>query len=165
MNELNKIEIRKIVPVAAKISAGKSTLLNTLYNINFLECKAGIATKFVNLLRYNPNNKQPYFYHLKLIRKGEDYIFYKDLNEIYEGEKEIIEANKNINNQLYNKKDINYEDIFYMLEINNSPFIKDKEYLLNHDLCDIPGLSEYQTNQMIKKKKRMITIVYLVKII
>ena len=31
-----------------------------------------------------------------------------------------------------------------MTEINNSPFIKDKEYLLNHDLCDIPGLSEYQ---------------------
>ena len=147
MNELNKIEIRKIVPVAAKISAGKSTLLNTLYNINFLECKAGIATKFVNLLRYNPNIKQPCFYHLKLIRKGEDYIFYKDLNEIYEGEKEIIEANKNINKQFYNKKDINYEDIFYMLEINNSPFIKDKEYLLNHDLCDIPGLSEFQPNQ------------------
>ena len=31
-----------------------------------------------------------------------------------------------------------------MTEINNIPFIKDKEYLLKHDLCDIPGLSEYQ---------------------
>ena len=31
-----------------------------------------------------------------------------------------------------------------MTEINNSPFIKDEEYLLTHDLCDVPGLSEAQ---------------------
>ena len=31
-----------------------------------------------------------------------------------------------------------------MIEINESPFIKDKEYLLTHDLCDIPGLFEFQ---------------------
>ena len=31
-----------------------------------------------------------------------------------------------------------------MTEINESPFIKDEEYLLSHDFCDIPGLSEYQ---------------------
>ena len=30
MDNLEKIEIRKIVPVGAKISSGKSTLLNTL---------------------------------------------------------------------------------------------------------------------------------------
>ena len=51
MNNLEKIEIRKIVPIAAKISSGKSTLLNILYNINYLECNAGITTKFVNLLK------------------------------------------------------------------------------------------------------------------
>ena len=146
MDNLEKIEIRKIVPVAAKISSGKSTLLNTLYNINFLECKAGITTKFVNLLRYNPNLKEPIFYHLKLIKKGEEYIFYKDLKEQYKGEKEIIEANKNINKKLYNEKEIDYENIFYMTETNEEPFIKDKNYLLNHDLCDMPGLSEYQSN-------------------
>ena len=50
-------------------------------------------------------------------------------------------------------KEINYEDIFYMTEISDSPFIKDKEYLLSHDLCDIPGLSEYQGNQ-IKEEER-----------
>ena len=33
-----------------------------------------------------------------------------------------------------------------MTEINSEPFIKDKEYLADHDLCDIPGLSEYQEN-------------------
>ena len=30
-----------------------------------------------------------------------------------------------------------------MTEINDSPFLKDKEYLLNHDLCDIPGLNDF----------------------
>ena len=33
-----------------------------------------------------------------------------------------------------------------MTEINSEPFIRDKEYLKDHYLCDIPGLSEYQEN-------------------
>ena len=75
-----KIEMRKIIPVVARISAGKSKLLNILYNINFLECKAGIATKFINLLRYNPTIKQPTFFHLTIKREGEKYNFYRDTN-------------------------------------------------------------------------------------
>ena len=72
-------------------------------------------------------------------------MFYKDnKGKIYEGEENIIQANKDINNSLYNEKQIKYEDLFYLTEINTTPFIKDKEYLLTHDLCDIPGLSEYQ---------------------
>ena len=74
-----KIEQRKIVPVVAMISAGKSKLLNVLYNIDYLECKAGIGTKFVNFLRYNPKIKKPLFYHLKLEKEDENYNFYKDL--------------------------------------------------------------------------------------
>ena len=91
------IILRKITPVAAMISAGKSKLLNVLYNINFLECKEGIGTKFVNLLRYNPNIKEPIFYHIKVKKDGEKYTFYKDPSKVYQGEKEIIDANKKIN--------------------------------------------------------------------
>ena len=139
-----KIEHRKIVPIAAVVSAGKSMFLNVLYNINLLECKAGIATKFVNILRYNPNINTPCFYHLKVIKEGNDYIFYKDLNsEEISGEDKIKEEIKNINNELAAKLKIEYEDIFYMTEINEAPFYMDKDYLLSHDLCDIPGLSEY----------------------
>ena len=152
MEELEKIEIRKIVPTISRVSSGKSRLLNILYNIKFLECRKDITTKFINILRYNPKIKIPCFYHLKLKKEGEAYIFYKDLSEIYFGEKKIIEANKKINKKYFNAKEINYEDIFYMTEINDSPFIKDKEYLLNHDLCDIPGLSEYQGNQIKEEK-------------
>ena len=154
MDDLPKIEMRKLVPVAAKISAGKSKLLNTLYNIDFLECSAGIGTKFINILRYNPKINTPCFYHLILKKEGENLIFYKDINsEIYEGEDNIIKANKEINKSLYNNKQIKYEDLFYMTEICNTPFIEDKDYLMTHDLCDIPGLSEYQDNEEIIKKE------------
>ena len=148
MNSLEILEERKIVPIAAMISAGKSKLLNVIYNINFLECKRDIGTKFVNILRYNPNIEEPMFYHLKLQKQKGKYIFYKDLNSLIKGEDNIIEENKNINNVLAANLKVDFQDIFYITEINNVEFIKDKEYLLTHDLCDIPGLSESLTNQI-----------------
>lgn len=145
-----KIEMRKIIPVVARISAGKSKLLNILYNINFLECKAGIATKFINLLRYNPNINEPRFFHLNIKKEGEKYNFYRDTDyNIIIGKENIIKENK-ILNKKYSFQNFKYEDIFYMTEINNSPFIKDEKYLLTHDLCDVPGLSEAQNE--IKEK-------------
>ena len=145
MEKLEKIEMRNIVPIAAMISAGKSKLLNVILNVNFLESKSGIGTKFVNILRYNPKIEQPQFYHLKLKAEKGKYIFYKD-NEykIIQGEKNIIEENIAINKELSDKKKINYDDIFYITEINSIGFLKDPNYMLTHDLCDIPGLSEYQ---------------------
>jgi len=143
MEDNNPIEIRKIVPVVARVSAGKSTLLNTIFNIDFLECKAGIGTKFINILRYNPNIKEPRFFHLIVKKEGNEYKFYKD-NLYHEviGHQKILEENKKINQYLNKEKNIIFEKNFYMTEINESPFIKDEKYLLSHDLCDIPGLSE-----------------------
>ena len=151
-----KLEERKIVPIAAMISAGKSKILNVILNFNFLESKAGIATKFVNILRYNPSINTPKFYHLKLKNEEGKYIFYKDQNySIITGEQNIIEENKNLNKKLSNQNYVNYDDIFYITEINSPGFIKDTEYLLSHDLCDIPGLSEYQddTNKTNEDKR------------
>lgn len=152
---MEKIEERKIVPVAAMISAGKSKLLNVILNINFLESKEGIGTKFVNILRYNPNINEPKFYHLKIKFENEKYIFYKDPEYIQKiGENDIIEENKKINKDLYNSTKIDYNDIFYMTEINNIGFIKNKNYMLTHDLCDIPGLSEYQEQNKVNKEEK-----------
>ena len=156
MAKQEKIEIRSIVPVIANISAGKSRLLNVLYNIKFLECKAGIGTQFVNLLRYNPNIKQPCFYHLKISKEGENYFFKKDLSEFYEGEQIIIDINKKINENLRKEREKNYDNIFYMTEINDSPFIRDEKYLSEHVLCDIPGLSEEQSTSTPKEKNEII---------
>ena len=124
---MTEIEQRKIVPIAAKISAGKSSLLNVIYNIDFLECKAGIGTKFVNILRYNPNIEEPCFYHLKLEKKkGGGYIFKRDKDyEIKFGKKAIIEENKNVNQILAASPGYNYEDLFYITELNETGFIKD----------------------------------------
>ena len=106
MDELEKIEIKKLVPVVAKINAGKSNLLNILYNMNFLECGDSITTKFINIIRYNPNIEKPCLYHLNIKKEGENYCFYKDSKEVYEGEKNITEANKNINSKLLNMENI-----------------------------------------------------------
>ena len=146
MANSEKIEMRKIIPVVARISAGKSKLLNVIYNINFLESKSGIATKFINLLRYNPKLNKPKFFRLKIKKIGEKYEFYRDINYgIIEGDENIKNENKKINKMYRDGQPFKYEEIFYMTEINYSPFIKDKNYLLTHDLCDVPGLSEAQT--------------------
>ena len=39
-----------------------------------------------------------------------------------------------------------------MTELNEIGFI-DKEYLLKHDLCDIPGLSEFEGKNEVSEKK------------
>ena len=154
MEGKEEIEQRKVVPIAAMISAGKSKFLNVIYNVDFLECKSGIGTKFVNFLRYNPKIIKPRFYHLKLEKKEENYIFYKDLTrDQYEGEENIKEVIHNINEQLKAEPEIKFDDLFYMTEIKQSPFIKDEKYLLAHDLCDIPGLSEYQGSKQEEKEE------------
>ena len=155
MEKLEKIEMRNIVPIAAMISAGKSKLLNVILNINILESKSGIGTKFVNILRYNPNIEYPRFYHLKLKTEKGKYVFYRDKNyNIIQGENNIIEENIKINKELYEKKKIDYDDIFYITEINSLGFLKDSNYMLTHDLCDIPGLSEYQAQDNDSNQKK-----------
>ena len=153
-NKIEKIKERNIVPIIAMISAGKSKFLNLISNINYLECKPGIGTKFVNLIRYNPNINEPRFYHLKVIKNNNQYPFFKDLSykEIV-GKENIIQANKDLNEQMRKEK-VNYEDLFYMTEINETPIIKDINYLLTHDLCDLPGLSEYQKEQINRNENK-----------
>ena len=153
-DKLIKIEQRKIVPIAAMISAGKSKLLNVILNIKFLESKAGIGTKFVNIIRYNPEIKEPTFTHLKIKNENGEYVFYKDsLYDPKVGEEKIIEESKNLNSLLSTKSNVDYEEIFYMTEIKDAKFIKDKDYLLTHDLCDVPGLSEYQEQKKLFEEK------------
>ena len=147
-DKLIKIKHRKIVPIAAMISAGKSKILNTILNVKFLESNTNITTKFVNIMRYNPEVTETIFYHLKIKKENEEYIYYQDLSyETKKGDEAVIKENKNINKKLSSEKNVDYNDIFYMTEINDAKFIEDKQYLLSHDLCDIPGLSEYQKQQ------------------
>ena len=140
-----KININNLTPVIATISAGKTSFLNAVYNIKFLEVSRQIGTKFVNIIRYNPKlGKTPKFYHL-IVKKNsrtKDYDFYKDTNSEVIGDEKIAKKNAEINAEL-KKRNFLFEDIFYMTEVGEVSLIKDEEYLNNYDLVDIPGLSEY----------------------
>ena len=157
-NNNQEIQIKNLCPMLAMISAGKTSFLKVIFDIDFLESSSGIGTKFVNIIRYNPDvGKSPKFYHLILRNKEDgDYEFYKDENSEIIGKNEILEKNKQLNDEFKNKE-VPYEDIFYMVEVGEANFI-DKEYLKNYDLVDIPGVSECcksennQNNVFIRQK-------------
>lgn len=146
--KLEKIEIRNLSPMLAMISAGKTSILKAILNIDFLEATAGIGTKFVNIIRYNPEvGKNPKFYHLIVKKENNEYNFYKDpsYNPITGGEK-ILKENMRLNEKYKKDKKIPYEELFFMIEIGHTNMITDQLYLKNYDLVDIPGVSEYREN-------------------
>ena len=141
----SKVEIKNLCPMIAMISSGKTSILNTIFDIDFLEAVSGIGTKFINIIRYNPLvGKNPKFYHLVLEKNGDDYEYYKDPNfpEIV-GKDNICQKNKDLNAEYKKRKDVPYEELFYMVEVGEANLIEDKEYLQNYDLVDIPGVNEY----------------------
>ena len=143
----NEIIIKNLCPMLAMISAGKTSVLKVIFDIDFLESSSGIGTKFVNIIRYNPEvGPSPKFFHLILKNKGNgNYNFYKDEKSEVIGKKEIKEKNKELNDE-FKKKEVAYEELFYMVEVGEANFI-DKEYLKNYDLVDIPGVSEYNKSE------------------
>ena len=158
------IEERKGLIVIGMISSGKSTFLNSLLGITYLESKDDITTKFVTIIRYNESLKEPKFYHLKLIKQeklqkeeekkkvniinesnpeeNEDiYLFEKEGEESI-GAENIVKKIEEINKEEKNNQEPQYENLFYMLETNITN-IENKEFLKTHDFYDIPGLNEY----------------------
>ena len=142
--KMEKVDIKNLTPLISVISAGKTSLLKVIYNIDILQVSSGIGTKFVNIIRYNPKiGKEFRFYHLRVIkRRNGDYDFYKDSASEIIGEEKIKKKNIEINEYLI-KNTVPYEELFYMVEVGESIIIEDEEYLKNYDLVDIPGLSEY----------------------
>jgi len=144
---LSKVEINYLCPMIAMISSGKTKTLRVIYDIDFLEVSAGIGTKFVNIIRYNPKvGNEPKFYHLlvKKLFRGK-YEFYKDPNfKDVIGSENIKKLIKELNEKYKSKENIPYEDLFYMVEVGHPKLISDEEYLKKFDLVDIPGLSEYK---------------------
>jgi hypothetical protein len=143
----------------AMISAGKTSLLNIIFNVDFLETNSGIGTKFVNIIRYNKNvGKTPLFYHLILKNIGNgNYEYYKDPKTVISGKENIKKAIVDINQKLREQEHCNYEELFYMIEVGESNLIDDEEYLKNYDLVDIPGVSEFRRpdkNKIFEEKNR-----------
>ena len=149
-----KIEERRGIIVIGMISSGKSTFLNSLLGITYLESKDDVTTKFVTIIRYNENLKEPKLYHLKVIKeeKSPDYYYFVKDGEESIGEENIIKRIENINKEEKESKEPKYENLFYMLETNIIN-IENKEFLKKHDFYDIPGLNEYIVSDKKEEKK------------
>jgi len=146
---------RFLIPIIGKCNSGKSTFINYLIHQKFLEMDDDIATKFICIIRHDPNLPLPKIYQVNL--KTRDTIFFKntdengnyskDLYNFDEGDeiktndiKEyIIQKNRDLNTK---SKDL--RDYFLILKI-NIPIFNEPElapYSNLFDLMDIPGLNE-----------------------
>ena len=139
------IDERKGMIVIGMISSGKSTFLNSIFGIDYLEANNDITTKFICVIRYNPKLKEPIFYNLKLVpktdKKNREYSYIKNGDQ-YSGEINIKNKIASINNGEHSFSEPKYEDLFWMLEINKI-IIENEEFMKTHDFYDIPGLNEY----------------------
>ena len=147
------MKIKSICPVIGMISSGKSSILNALFNMDYLEAKPEVTTKIVTIIRYNSLIKIPRFFHLTLKNDGNDnYIFYKDSKKPeVTGKENIIKEVNERNEDEGKKKEPKYDDIFYMLEIGEVNFIEE-EFLKSNDFADIPGVSEKVDKKSNEKK-------------
>ena len=138
--------MKNICPVIGMISSGKSSILNAIFNIDYLEVKAEVTTKIVTIIRYSPSATNPRFFHLIVNNEGNDnYSFTKEKNTEIVGKEVIKNQIKELNEKFSQEKPI-YEKLFYMLEIGEVNLIQ-KEFLRDYDFADIPGVSENTENK------------------
>ena len=137
------------IPLLGAISTGKSTFLNGYFGKDFLEIGIGITTKFITIIRHNPNLKVPIFYHVNLNEnENGKYKYLKD-GDIIQVKKEISQKIKEINKKVEKDLIIDYKSLYWMLELNVST-IENNKLLKKNEFYDIPGLTEILLN---KKKK------------
>ena len=148
LSEIGKEEtkIKNICPVIGMISSGKSSILNSLFNMDILEATPQVTTKIVTIIRYNKEVKEnPKFYKLSLVKKENDnYKFYKEKATKIIGKEKIKQRIKKLNEE-WNKKEPKYKDIFYLLEIGQT--FLEEDFLKNYDLADIPRTYESKYNK------------------
>ena len=150
------------IPVFGKISSGKSTLLNYILNLHgIFETNYNISTKFICIIRHNPNLENgPKLYNVSVSERGE-YIkdnkkiklwnFEKD-GEIKGDIKQIIEDRNHALGSLEFKHS-NWKKYFMILESNISLFNDyNHRYSELFEFMDVPGLNEFSIDDDISKQ-------------
>ena len=145
------------IPVFGKISSGKSTLLNYILHLHgVFETGYNISTKFVCIIRHNPNLQNKYkLYNVTVSKRGEYKKDDKTYNlwnfekgeEILGDPKQIIEKrNHDLENLGY--RDSHWEKYFMLLETNIPIFKGENEiYSDFFEFMDIPGLNEFNSEK------------------
>ena len=145
------------IPVFGKISSGKSTLLNYILHVHgVFETGYNISTKFVCIIRHNPNLQNRYkLYNVTVGRRGEYKKDDKKFNlwnfekgeEILGEPKQIIEKrNHDLENLGY--RDSHWEKYFMLLETDIPLFKGENEiYSDFFEFMDIPGLNEFKSEK------------------
>ena len=147
--EGDKISERKGIVVLGMISSGKSTFLNSLLGITYLEANDDITTKLVTIIRYNDQLKEPKFYHLKVIKESlENSLKETKTSEI----KEDIEK-KSVENIAEQIVEINNDD-------ENFYFIKDGEEAIGEKEI-IKRISEINKQEVSVKEPKYDNLFYM----
>ena len=108
------------IPIIGMISSGKSTFLNFLLGIDYLEFSHDITTKCVTIIRHKPIDI-PEIYSVKIIERRKGYYNFVK-NEKIDGDPNrlISERNKFIINS---KECPNPEDFFILIEARTQLFL------------------------------------------
>jgi hypothetical protein len=128
------------IPIIGMISSGKSTFLNFLLGIDYLEFSHDITTKCVTIIRHKPIDI-PEIYSVKIIERRKGYYNFVK-NEKIDGDPNrlISERNKFIINS---KECPNPEDFFILIEARTQLFLgENSKYFNLFQFLDIPGLDE-----------------------
>ena len=137
------------IPVIGKISAGKSTFLNSLLGLDCLESDTTITTKFICIIRHNKELSTPKLYPV-ILKKRKSEINQNAFNFIKDEKNELkgylTENIKKINKKILECKELKNlkkEEFFYILEANLDIF-KNQNYIYSKmfEFMDIPGLNE-----------------------
>ena len=141
-----EVKLKNICPVIGIKSSGKSSILNALFNMDYLEVTPNSYSKIVIIIRYNPSLTNPKFYNLFIKKEGNNnFRFYKEKSSEVNGKEKIRYAIKDINEKL-KQIEPEFEHIFYLLEIGENNYLE-KEFLNNYDLAEIPCYFEIYKNK------------------
>ena len=146
------------IPVFGKISSGKSTLLNYILNLHDLfETNYNISTKFICIVRHNPNlTNGPKIFNVVINERGEynsNKLWNFEKGEEIEGDiqKIIADRNSELNELEFRHSD--WKKYFLILEANIPLFQGfNQVYSDLFEFMDLPGLNEFTGDKEIKNQ-------------